>query len=504
MRPIASRALPAAVALLLPLHAGAQTATSPGSGQVSGAQPAPTASQGPLPGAASVPTVPTAPGPGEGGFLETLGTRKTLLGDAGGVRTSLGRYGISLGATDTEEVLGNPVGGVRQGAIYEGLTQLGLGLDTERAFGWQGGTFNVSALQIHGRGLTQNNLNTLKTVSTIEATRATRLWELWYQQTFLNGRADVKIGQQSLDQEFIVSVYGGLFVNSAFAWPVLNASNLYGGGPAFPLASLGVRGRVQLGTNVTVLGGVFDDNPTGGTFANALQTRGAAQSGTAFNLDTGALYIAEVQYATNPASRDPAAPRPTGLPGVFKLGGWFDSAQFAVQPQNRIQGLTRPGGSTQPTPLLRHDWSIYATADQALWAPVPGGPQTVGVFMRAMGAPGDRNLVSVSLNGGVVVKAPLPGRNADSFGVGFGYNRIGDAAVRLDLQARAAGDFSNSVRGSEAFVEATYQARLTPWATLQPDVQYVINPGGGLNQPNGSGQKVKNAVIFGLRSSVIF
>ena len=495
----------ATIALLAPFEANAQSTPTPGSGQLNGATPASTASQGPTPGNTNVPTVPFEPSPGQPGFVESLGTRKTLLGDMYSIRPNLGRYGVSLGITDTEEVLGNTSGGLRQGAIYEGLTQLGLGVDTGKAFGWQGGTFNVSALQIHGRGLTLNNIDALKTVSNIEAQRATRLWELWYQQVLFGGRADVKIGQQSLDQEFITSVYGGLFVNSAFAWPVLTVADLYAGGPAFPLSSLGVRGRVQVSDNVTVLGGVFDDNPPGGSFYDNLQVRGAAQSGTSFNLNTGALFIAEVQYATNPvrAGNAPATAQ-AGLPGVYKLGGWFDSGQFAVQSQNRVQGLARSGAPMRPTDLLRHNWSIYATADQAIWAPVPGGPQTVAVFGRAMGAPGDRNLVSVSVNGGVVLKAPFSSRPQDSVGIGAGYNRISDRARLLDVQQQAGGYFGNSIRSSEAFIEATYQARLTPWATAQPDLQYVINPGGNLNKPDGSGQRVKNAFILGLRTTITF
>jgi porin len=29
-------------------------------------------------------------------------------------------------------------------------------------------------------------------------------------------------------------------------------------------------------------------------------------------------------------------------------------------------------------------------------------------------------------------------------------------------------------------IEMTYQAQLKPWWVLQPDLQYVINPGGGV------------------------
>ncbi len=507
LKPISQQRLIAiaAAVLSLPFHASAQTAQSQGSSQLGTAMPAPSASPGPLPGAAGNPATSDSPSPGELGFLNTLGTRTTFLGNAWGARDWLDSNGISFGLTDTEEVLGNATGGLQRGAVYEGLTQLNLGVDTEKAFGWQGGTLNASALQIHGRGLTQNNLDTLKTVSNIEASRATRLWELWYQQSVLHGQADVKVGQQSLDQEFLVSLYGGVFVNSAFAWPVLTGSDLYSGGPAYPLSSLGARLRVQLSTNITLLGGVFDDNPPGGSFSDDVQTRGAEQSGTRFNLNTGALSIAEIQYALNPASRRGSAnPTQSGLPGVYKLGAWYDSGQFAVQPQTMLQGLSRPAGPASSNELLRHNYSIYATIDQAIWKPNREGPQTVGVFLRAMGAPGDRNLVTISLNGGLVLKAPLPHRDLDTLGLGFGYNRIGAAARQLDRAAQATDSATSSIRSSESFIELTYQAQVAPWITLQPDVQYVINPGGGINQPDGTGQRVGDAVIFGARTSVRF
>ena len=45
-------------------------------------------------------------------------------------------------------------------------------------------------MQIHGRGLSTNNLINLNVASGIEATRATRLYELWYQQVLFGGKAD--------------------------------------------------------------------------------------------------------------------------------------------------------------------------------------------------------------------------------------------------------------------------------------------------------------------------
>jgi porin len=86
--------------------------------------------------------------------MTNLWTRSTLLGDAGGFRTKLASVGLSFGIQDTNEVFGNVTGGVKTGAAYDGVTLMSVGLDTQAAFGWEGGTFNVSAWNIRGRSRT--------------------------------------------------------------------------------------------------------------------------------------------------------------------------------------------------------------------------------------------------------------------------------------------------------------------------------------------------------------
>ena len=97
-----------------------------------------------------------------------------------------------------------------------------------------------------GGNLTADNLMVLQTLTDIEAPVGVRLWELWYQQKF-GDKFDVKIGQQSLDEEFIISpTANSLFINGVSGFPALPAADLPGGGPAYPLAGLGIRGRAQL------------------------------------------------------------------------------------------------------------------------------------------------------------------------------------------------------------------------------------------------------------------
>ncbi|MGD0565493.1 MAG: hypothetical protein ABSA66_20705, partial [Roseiarcus sp.] len=108
-------------------------------------------------GAAAAPS--TSPsGSGPLGFLSTASHSSNLLGDMWGVRPFLSKYGMTLTAVENSELFGNVSGGLRQGLEYNGLTTVTLQMDTQRAFGLNGGLFNVSAEQIHGGNLSASNL----------------------------------------------------------------------------------------------------------------------------------------------------------------------------------------------------------------------------------------------------------------------------------------------------------------------------------------------------------
>jgi porin len=452
--------------------------------------------------------VPPAPGetePVEPGFLTDFWTRDTLLGNLGGLRNRLGEHGITIGLQEVSEVLGNVTGGIHRGFAYEGLTLMNLGLDTQKAFGLEGGTFNISALQIHGRNLATDNLLNLQIPSGIEAERSTRVWELWYQQAFLNGRLDVKLGQQSIDQEFATSAGSSLFINAAMGWPALSAADLYAGGPSYPLSSLGVRLRARGIGPFMLLAGVFDDNPPGGPFDDDSQVRGAERSGTRFNLGTGALFIAELQYAINQPSGSEAddGGKATGLPGTYKLGAWYDTASFPDQRFDTDGNLLASPLSNGNPAMRRHNYSVYAVADQAIWRPDPASPRTIGVFARIMGAPGDRNLVSFSANAGITIKAPLPGRDNDTFGVGWGIAKIGGNAIQFNRDVNDSGTYS-PVRSNENFIEVTYQIQVAGWWQVQPDFQYIFMPGGGIANPLDPSKRIGNEAILGVRTNIAF
>ena len=437
-------------------------------------------------------------------FVDNISRDNYLLGDMWGLRPWLARGGVTFGLSETSEVLGNVTGGTREGFEYDGLTQAVIQVDTQRALGWNGGTFNVSALQLHGRNVSADNLDSLQTASGIESDRSTRLWELWFQQKFLDeDRVDVKVGQQSLDQEFMVSQNANYFVNTMFGWPMLPSADLPGGGPAYPLSDLGIRVRAKPTDSITILAGLFNGSPVKNDNGTDPQRQDAR--GTSFPLNGGALLIAEIQYAYPALGAMENAGESEPLSCVYKLGVWYDSETFADE-RTDDHGLALADPASDGTPAThRGDYAIYATGDQMIWHAADDSDRNINLFARVMDAPeASRNLISFSMNFGVVMHEPFRHRDDDTFGIGMGWTKVSNAVAGAEEDAVNYSGVAGPIQHSETYIEATYQYEVAPWWILQPDVQYVFHPGGGETDPNGNGRIIRNETVLGLRTNILF
>ena len=410
--------------------------------------------------------------------------RDTLFGDMGGLRTALADHGLTVTLTSTDEGFANAKGGLRRSTVYDGMTQVSLKLDTGKAGMWDGGTFAVSADQIHGRGPSRFLVGNLQTLSTIEAQPSTKLFDLYYEHSLLDGALTLRGGQFGADEEFLITSYGLNFVNSNFGFPILPASDLPNGGPAYPLAAPGLRVKYAPTDTLTLLAAVFNGNP--------LAPGGLPQNspGTDFRTGDGVFAITELQYARNQGEKD------TGLPGTYKAGLWYHSGSFANQ--NPL-----PKGAPA---FYRGDVSFYGVVDQLLWrdgdksgdSADPAKQRGIGVFARVMASPDDRNPIDFAASAGLVWIGPLDSRQSDSLNLGINYAHVGSRAQSFDAATAA------PIRGSETVFEVNYLAQVTGWMQVQPSIQYVIAPDANVINPNNPRQTLRDAVAFGIRAIVTF
>ena len=419
-------------------------------------------------------------------------------GDPGGLRSFLLGKGIAYSLTYIGESFGNATGGARRGAIYEGRLDFQFDADLDRLMGWQGATFHSNLYQIHGTGLSRYFVDNVITVSAIEALPASRLYELWVDQKLFGDQLSLKVGQIASDTEFAVSQTGTLFINSTFGWPNIMAVVLPSGGPIYPLATPAVRAKYVPNRNFSLQVGVFDGDPAGPARAGASpDPQRRNRTGTNFRTNDPALVIAEAAYAYGIEAQGGTEP------GTVTLGGWHHFGRFdALRTDRAGRSLADPASSGLAR-RFRGDSGLYAMIDQTLYREPNDPNDGASAFVRVSSAPTDRNLIDLYLDAGLAYKGLLPGRSDDTMGVAFALSRFSRGARGFDTDAILLGAGTGPRRSSEAVLEATYQAVLAPGVTVQPDVQYVFRPGGGIANPrDAEGRRIRNAAVFGLRATI--
>jgi porin len=407
------------------------------------------------------------------------------FGDPGGIRSALGRRGVTYAVNYIGETFGNPTGGFAQGTFYDGRLEVAVTVDLEKAIGWDGLTFFVNAYDIHGRSITANNLGALMTVSFIEALPSTRFFELWLDQKVLDDRLSFRFGQLSADSEFIVSDSAGAFLNATWGWPAIAGVNLPDGGPAYPLAAPAGRLAFNPNDQLSLLMGVFSGDPADDCPEGLPQV--CNPHGLDFNFSSP-LLMAEMGIRYNQGEGE--------LAGTLKLGGWKLYGTFEAQATGNA-GL--PIG-LQPVPgvLDEHDRALYIMLDQMIYRlPGDGDPKGITVFGRLIGAPSEGNMIDHFWGTGMVFDGMWSARPHDILGIGFAYTGVSSQIIDYNREQRFP-----VIPNFEGLLEVSYTAQIMPGLTVQPDFQYFWNPGGHSADPENPYVPTPNAAVFGVRSTI--
>jgi len=414
----------------------------------------------------------------------------------------LANKGLNFGATYIADNIGNVSGGVARGAIHFGRLDLSVDADLDKLVGWTGGRFYANAFVIYGRGLSRNYVINLATISEIEALPDQRLYNAYFEQSFFDGRLNIRAGQQAADVEFFDSETDDLFINGTFGWPAIKASNLPAGGPAPPIAVPGLRIKAALTVKITAFGAVFNGDPSGpGDQDPQLRDH----HGLAFRVNDPPWIIGQVRFDYDIAiGGRPLAGNFT--PGAWKHYGSFDSQRFTAEGQS----IADPDGSGIPA-KLRGNYGIFAVIEQVLYRPpevkdnstsasIPG----VTAFGRIAYSPPDRNLIDLYLDGGVGFVGFVPGRPLDRFGVAAAYMRISNTARNLDIDTQAFTGVQSPVRSNETLIEMIYEAHIKPGWLIAPYFQYVFRPSGGIPNPNDPTgvARIGDAAVFGVTTTI--
>ncbi len=393
---------------------------------------------------------------------------------------------ISFGLQEQAEVWSNLRGGRNRGAIANGLLTGTVNADLGGLVGLDGWYLYGSLFQIHGRSVGNDLVGDLQTVSNIDATRATKLYNLWITRDFLDGRLNLRLGQQGANDEMMISPQAQLFLNSSFGYPALLAANLPSGGPNYPIAAPMVRWVYQISDAVSWAGAVFNGDPAGpGTNDPQIRNR----HGIAFRLRDAPLIFNELWLRPEALSKGL-------LPGIWKIGAWYHDGNFADQRFDAAGNKIAQSGL--PGRRMKGNHGLYVLADQLVWPLSGTDDQGLGLWAFAMVAPADRNLIDFYVEGGLTFKGLVPSRPKDRLGFAFAYMRTSDAARGYYE------DRSTPIQGFEMVSELTYQFIHSERLSIQPSLQYVRHPGAAISTWANRFSHVpqKDAVVFGTRATM--
>jgi len=354
---------------------------------------------------------------------------------------------VSFVGTTTTDLWQNTRGGLKRGGVAINTADAIFDFDGE-AVGHEGWSANLHVLATDGHSLSAL-LGDVQTATNIEGDGATHLFEAWVRRQITPSTA-FKVGIIDLNADFDANETPGLFINSSHGvGPELSGAGP-NAAPVWPNGTAGIELQMRPTESSRFTAALFNGTPRDVDHPLAL-------AAVTLRKDDGVMAIAQGDW--------------TSAKGIhWSAGLWHHTAEFgpldpsATKP---VSGQTGAYGLVEaPLPFLDRSsgWIRLARVDDA------------------------SSYVANYVGGGVTHDGLFAARPDDKIGLAFAYAGISDKA----RSASALGGLP--LKSGELAFELTYAAQITPALALQPDLQYIIHPGGD--------SSLGDALAIGLRISL--
>ena len=407
-----------------------------------------------------------------------------LTGDWWGTRNWMDKdTGIEFSGTYTTDLAGNPVGGMEQGFTYTDNIAFGAKLDLEKLVGWQGATFTIAATDRNGTSLSQNYIGNQFTVQQIFGGQTIILTGLHLTQRLLDDKMEIKVGRFSAGDDFASSPLYWLYMNNGIdgnpqALPV-NASF-----SAYPWASWAARVRFEPSSDWNAMFGLYQvSNKTFNRYLHGVNF--------SFEPTDGVMFLGQVgwtpEFFRRPVKRvetereeneelSEAEENMHGLPGHYWFGAYYSTWEYAQF------------GSTQSA---ANAYGFYWHADQKVYEEAPGSDQGLTLWTAFVLSP-QENIAKIPFqwNCGVAYQGMVPQRNEDIAMFGLAYGSFSDD------YGNAGNAYNGEPVSYEMALEWGYRIQFNRFLYAQPNIQYIVQPGG-----TGS---IPDAFVLGLQIGVTF
>ncbi|PZR72338.1 MAG: carbohydrate porin [Chthoniobacterales bacterium] len=389
-----------------------------------------------------------------------------LSGDWWGYRDRWQNEGVEVFGFYNSIFSGNVRGGIHpRHATYVDDAWLGFKFNLEKLVGWRGGLFVVSGINRNGDDLTTKYIGSIFSTQQSVGGQRPFLYQVFLEQKLLEGRLRAKLGRFSASDDFNGSPLYGYSVNngidgdirnvlfdtrfSAYPFAVWAAALLYDPTPEFNAKF----GLFQTSSRM------FENDD------NGLNWGIEGRDGYTAIIQIGwspQFFMSPVSSA--PTGKESSAPVMKGLPGHYWIGFTYSD----------WEGYRRFAGGFED-----RSYGFYVHGDQMIYQEAPGSDQGLTAFVASGYYPqSEIAIVPFQVNLGLNYKGLFPGRDRDHTMLHFIY---GDLSRDYARSLRKPG---GHLAEAEKVIEVAHRFQLTPWSYFQPDIQYVIDPGGTGDIPN--------------------
>jgi porin len=388
---------------------------------------------------------------------DAINYSNTLSGNWGGTRDNLAKKGIATDIIYRFDVMGNVSGGIKEGARALDNLDVIFNFDGEKLAGAKGLSAKIHLLNNFGGHPDADLVGSAQGVDNIEVPRsAARLYQAYIQQNLLDDRLSLLGGLYDVNSEFYVTDSSALFINSTFGMGTDMAQSGQNGPSTFPFTSAGIMARLNPTERTYIQGTILDGVP--GEVGDERGTR------IDFGKKDGWLVMGETGYT------------PEG--GKIAAGGWYYTSKF--------DHLTAINASSNP--LKKRSQGAYIIGEKQLYA--DGKDKGLAGFARFGVANGAVNQFNYAWSAGLVYTGAFAGRDEGKLGLGITGAHNGSGYKAAALTAGTPAD------SAETTLELTYSDKITPWLWVQPDIQYIINP--------GTDKTLDNALVIASRFTINF
>jgi len=375
-----------------------------------------------------------------------------VTGDWGGLRTTLSDHGINFAGSfnfDYAAVLSGP--GTNK-PLYLQLLDVNLTVDTEALWGHKGGTIFIDFYSSNRNG--EGSPGDAQGFSNFGVDKGLdQIAQFWYEQRLLGDMLRVKAGKIDANAEFGFVGNAGDFIRPG---ATLTAANPVM--PTMPDPATGV---------------VLFVYPTEWLYAGFGFFDGASHAGPRTGERGPSTFFSDSKnndwYFIGEAGLTAKKIGPFHNARIA-AGGWGHTGEF-----DRFDGSSTDGAR-----------GFYAVAEAMIWKTDPENEDdTRGLNIFCLFGHDDDDLFAIGnhYGFGASLQGTFSGRDHDA---------IGAFVSIADMSDAPGAEFDSD----ETALEFYYKLQLTPWITVTPDLQVIVNPNGD--------SSADTAVIAAMRVSVSF